>query len=149
MSSSYKAAPLMLLSRWVFKLWLRWGHKESEFVLHCFLTDNKGGCLRFWKEVWPLFKSNHRYLYNNYLRSLHPGIFKTLMSLELLWVVMFFFLFFFCKLWKSIVKICHSDFYSKKEWPNLCKCIIRVLSLLIFTDLTVKFIRKHWVSGIK
>ena len=116
MSSSYKAAPLMLLSRWVFKLWLRWGHKESEFVLHCFLTDNKGGCLRFWKEVWPLFKSNHRYLYKNNLRSLHPGIFKTLMSLELLWVVMFFFSFFFCKLWKSIVKICvTATFIGKKS----------------------------------
>ena len=94
MSSSYKAASVMLLSRWVFKLWLRWGHKESEFVLHCFLTDNKGGCLRFWKEVWPLFKSNHRYLYNNNLRSLHPGI--------------------FCKLWKSIVKICVTATFIRK-----------------------------------
>ena len=95
MSSSYKAASVMLLSRWVFKLWLRWGHKESEFVLHCFLTDNKGGCLRFWKEVWPLFKSNHRYLYNNNLRSLHPGI--------------------FCKLWKSIVKICVTATFIRKK----------------------------------
>ena len=30
---------------------------KSQVFWHCFITDNKSGCMRFWKEVWQLFKS--------------------------------------------------------------------------------------------
>ena len=141
--SSQKTASLTLFSRWVFKLWLRRGHKESQVVWHCFLTDNKGGCLRFLKEVWPLFKSNHRYLYNNKLSSLHPGILSTLKSLELLWVVVSFFFFCFFVFVFSVnygnrsLKFVSQRLLFEIEWPNLSKCTIRVLPLYIFTDLIV------------
>ena len=69
----------MLLRRWGFRL-----------RLDCFITENKERYLRFWQS----FQSNHRYIYNNKLSSLHPGIFRTLKSLESLWVVVLFCCFF-------------------------------------------------------
>ena len=68
-------------------------HKESWvfFFLDCFMTENEERYLRFWQS----FQSNHRYIYNNKLSSLHQGIFRTLKSLEILWVAVFFYYFFF------------------------------------------------------
>ena len=76
---------------------------KSQVFWHCYITDNKDGCMTFWKEVWQPFKSQ----VSSQQQTKQPSSGNIFFP-------------FFCS---------HSDCYSKREWLNLCKHNIKVLSL--------------------